>query len=363
MHNGIIDNVRRISNSEIQTYKECKRKWWLSWYRGLRFNTEAPVELKHTGDRVHRALEPWYVPEGQPQVDPREALERVIQEDRDALLELIGSEDSDPEFDSRWIKMLKANDLERIMVEGYMQWLEETGEDANLEIISSETYVEAPLHGSYAEGANEIRIVGKIDVRARYRSNGVKTFIDHKTKAAFPPLDELQRDEQMQFYELLEELVLLGEQSDERCAGALFNVLRRVKRTANARPPFYGRTFVPHNSHSRSAFLRRTRATVTDMQLTERLLDAGRHHLDVVDARPSGDCGWKCPFAAICTMFDDGSRVESLLERHYIAGDPLHYYGDLHTKRRGHDEQPAPANGVSASADHSAGSGGPQGPG
>lgn len=348
-HNGVIGNVRRISNSEIQTYKECKRKWWLSWYRGLRFASEAPVELKHTGDRVHRALEPWYVPDGQPRVDPREALERVIQEDRDVLREQLAADGSDPESHPDWIKLVKANDLERVMIAGYIQWLEETGEDENLEIIASETYVEAPLHGSYAEGATEIRLVGKIDVRGQYRSNGLRTFIDHKTKAAVPPLDELQRDEQMQFYELLEELVLLGEQSDERCAGALFNVLRRVKRTANAKPPFYSRIYVPHNSHTRSAFLRRTRNTVTEMQLTERLLDAGRHHLDVVDARPSGDCGWKCPFAGICTMFDDGSRVESLLENYYIAGDPLHYYGDLHTRTS--DEQPSPANGVPAGAD------------
>lgn len=353
MHNGIIGNVRRISNSEIQTYKRCQRQWWLAWYRGLRFATESPVELKHTGDRVHRALEPWYVPEGQPQVDPRDALERVIQEDRDALYERLGNDGwTDPENHPDWIKLVKANDLERVMVAGYIQWLEETGEDENLHIIASETYVEAPLHGSYAEGATEIRLVGKIDVRAQRRTDGARMFIDHKTKATFPPLDELQRDEQMQFYELLEELVLLGEESDERCAGALFNVLRRVKRTANAKPPFYGRTFIPHNTHTRSSFLRRTRSTVTDMQISERLLDAGRHHLDVVPPRPDGDCGWKCSFAGICTMFDDGSRVEALLENYYVAGDPLHYYGDLHT--RGSDEQHPPANGVPAGADHGA---------
>lgn len=360
-HNGIIGNVRRISNSEIQTYKECKRKWWLSWYRGLRFGFETPVEKKHTGDRVHRALEPWYVPEGQPQVDPRESIERVIQEDQEALYERLAAEGHDPHLHEDWVKLLKANDLERIMIEGYVQWLEETGEDANLKIIASETYVEATLHGSYAEGTNEIRIVGKIDTRAERRSDGKRTFIDHKTKASFPPLDELQRDEQMLFYELLESLNLHDEQSDERCEGALFNVLRRVKRTASAKPPFYGRTYIPHNSHTRASFLRRTRSTVTDMQLTERLLDAGRHHLDVVPPRPSGDCGWKCPFAGICTMFDDGSRVEDLLDHYYVAGDPLHYYGDLHTRTR--DDESTLASGVPAGTDHGPAGGGPQDPG
>jgi hypothetical protein len=349
LHNGIIDGVRRISNSEIQTYKECKRKWWLSWYRGLRFAFESPVELKHTGDRVHRALQPWYVPEGETRVDPREALEVVIQEDRDVLLERLGLDGSDPTAHDDWTKIVKANDLERVMVEGYMQWLEETGEDENLEITASETYLESTMYGSHPLGDNEVRLVAKIDVRGVRRSDRVRVFIDHKTKAAFPPYDELQRDEQMQFYLLIESLSLHDENLDQRCEGALYNVLRRVKRTARAKPPFYRRDFVPHSERTRGSFLKRVMGTVTDMLMTERLLDGGRNPQMVAYPTPSNDCSWKCPFVSICTMFDDGSRVEDLLDRYYVAGDPLHYYGDLHTaKTRTSDEQHALAGGLPA---------------
>lgn len=326
MHNGIIDGVRRISNSEIQAFKNCRRQWWLAWYRGLRFNYEAPVEKKHNGDRVHRALAPWYVPDGVQRVDPRETLESVIQEDRDALVGQLTASGQSVDESEAWIKLVKLNDLERIMVDGYMEWLEETGADEHLRIIAAETYLEVPIPGFDLD----VRAVGKIDVRAVLTSNDQRVFIDHKTADVMPKLDDLERNEQMQYYELLEYLT----PGEEACQGALYNVIRRVKRTARAKPPFYERHLITHNVHRRESFYRRTLATVREMLAVESALDMGVDPLDVITIRASRDCDWQCPFAAICTMFDDGSRVESLLENHYVAGDPLHYYGDIIEKTR-----------------------------
>lgn len=328
VHSGVVDGVRRISNSEIQSFKSCRRQWWLAWYRGLRFNYEVPIEKKHNGDRIHRALQPWYVPEGVPRVDPREALEDAIREDRGAYNEYLnasGRGDSAEDTDE-WVKLVKLNDLERIMIEGYMEWVEAEHVDENLEIVASETYLEVPIPGF----ALDVRAVGKIDVRARFISNGQRVFIDHKTADVAPKLDDLERNEQMQYYELLEYLT----PGEEACTGALYNVLRRVKRTARAKPPFYERHLITHNRHRRNAFYRRTIATVREMLAVEAALDDGVDPLDIIHMRPSRDCGWQCSFAAICTMFDDGSRVEDLLAHHYVVGDPLHYYGDIIDKTR-----------------------------
>lgn len=326
MHNGIIDGVRRISNSEIQAFKKCRRQWWLAWYRGLRFSYEAPVEKKHNGDRVHRALAPWYVPDGVQRVDPRETLEGVIQEDRDVLLGRLTASGASVDESPEWTKLVKLNDLERIMVDGYMEWLEETGADEHLEIVAAETYLEVPIPGF----GLDVRAVGKIDVRAHLTSNGHRVFIDHKTADVMPKLDDLERNEQMQYYELLEYLT----PGEEACHGALYNVLRRVKRTARAKPPFYERHLITHNVHRRATFYRRTIATIRDMLAVEAALDAGADHHDVAYLQATRDCDWQCSFAAICTMFDDGSRVEQMLEHHYVAGDPLHYYGDIIEKTR-----------------------------
>lgn len=324
-HAGITpDGLRRVSNSEIQAFKECRRKWWLVWYRGLRKVRDGLVEKRHTGDRVHRALQLWYVPAGTPRVHPSEAIERVITEDRIAFAERLRSQGWTEDIDAHpeYAKLVKANDLERIMVSGYMEWLAETGEDAHLEIVSAEEFLEAPLPEMHDDA---LRVVGKIDVRALNAVSRTKVFVDHKTKDVYPKTAELRRDEQMMHYELLEELSDPG--PDGHCEGALYNVLRRVKRSGTAKPPFYGREFIPHNTHTRAAFRRRLVSVLRDMISVESALDDGAHHLDVAYPTPSKDCDWKCPFASVCTMFDDGSYIEFYLAEHYRQDDPLHYYG------------------------------------
>lgn len=323
-HAGISDGIRRISHSEIQNFKQCRRSWWLRWYRGLRPRVESLTEKRSTGDRAHRALQGWYVPDGTPRVDPREGLEHVILEDR-ALLrdQLVASGAQVPDDHDEMKKLVKANDLERIMIQGYMEWLAETGEDAYLRVIAPEVFLETTLPEL---GDDSLHIVGKLDVRVYRVSDGRRLFIDHKTRDVAPTLDELRRDEQMLHYELLEEA---GEDGDgEPCDGALYNVLRRVKRSAQAKPPFYVRHLVTHNQHTRKAYRSRLVATVRDMIKVEEALDAGADHLDTAYPTPSRDCGWRCPFARICPMFDDGSDVERLLTDHYQSDNPLYYYGN-----------------------------------
>ena len=57
-------------------------------------------------------------------------------------------------------------------------------------------------------------------------------------------------------------------------------------------------------------------------------LDEGTHHSQVAYPTPSRDCTWKCPFFAVCPMFDDGSAVEEAIENMFDTGDPYAYYGN-----------------------------------
>ena len=325
IHAGIRDGIRYISASEIAAWKFCLRHWYLRYFLGLRPKHELPLEKRDSGTRVHLALQGWYVPEGMPQVDPREGIETAIMADRMVLSNhLLASGCYSVNDHADFIKLVKANDVERLMVSGYMEWLEETGADAYLQVIEPEAYLEAVFPELCRD---DIRIVGKLDVRVRRTSDRVRMLIDHKTRDVMPKLSELQRDEQMLFYELLEDLTSSSE--DDRCDGALYNVLRRSKRTATAKPPFYARHYIPHNTHVKRAFRRRLTATIRDMISVEDALTAGVHHLDVAYPNPGKDCEWRCTFARICTMFDDGSRVEDLLRDRYKSDDPLYYYGDL----------------------------------
>ena len=41
---------------------------------------------------------------------------------------------------------------------------------------------------------------------------------------------------------------------------------------------------------------------------------------------PRDTCTWDCDFFLVCPLFDDGSRVEDMIDRYYVKGDPLSYY-------------------------------------
>lgn len=329
-HAGSIDGILHVSNSQVQNFKECRRRWWLTWYRGLRHKTESPTGKNHSGSRFHKALEGWYVPEGAPRVDPRRGLELAIMEDQQVLHDHLVATGWDrvPSEHPDHVKLMKANDIERLMVAGYMEWLEETGADAHLRVVAAESYVEAdfePGSGPSSFG-RPVKLVGKLDVRAYHSDLNIRVFIDHKTRDVIPSAGELRRDEQMLHYDLLEELSAPDDGS--HCQGALFNVTRRVKRTARAKPPFYWRELIPHSEHVKRSFRARLTGTIRDMISVEAMLDSGIHHASVAYPTPSRDCDWKCPFANVCTMFDDGSDIERLLGDHYRVDNPMHYYGD-----------------------------------
>lgn len=310
--------VRLTSHSELRTFKECRRRWWLAWYRGLkRKEGDSPLGPAAIGSRVHRALRYMYVPNGERPIDPRQALELLIVHDWTALTQ--GGELS-LEFQRKFDQ--EAN-LERAMIGGYVQWVVETGEDADLEIIAPETYLEAELPGDF--GSQRVKLIGKLDVRARRRTDGQRVFIDHKTVGDFiQPVRMLPLDEQMLQYHLLE--FLNTDEGEERCAGALYNMLKKSKRTNRATPPFYQRVSVYHNQHELESYRTRVEGTITDMLDAEEALTQGVNPLSIAYPTPTRDCTWKCPFIQVCPMFDDGSRAEDMLDAYFVRGDTLSYY-------------------------------------
>jgi transcriptional regulator with XRE-family HTH domain len=321
------EGLRLVSNSELQTFKSCRRKWWLGWYRGLRPREESPVGPRAIGDRIHRALQLYYVPAAFQPLDPRAALERLIIEDWTKL-----TTDATPTLDLRRKFEQEAN-LERIMVEGYMEWLAETGDDGELEVIAPETYVEAELNIDELWDPDErpyerLRLIGRMDVRARRKTDGSIVFIDHKTVGSITAKTRvLPLDEQMLHYHLIESLTTDPADGQRRADGALYNMLRRVKRTPGAKPPFYARVHVPHNDHELNSYKQRVIGAVYDLAEVEQSLQrtGGKSHLTAAYPRPSQDCTW-CPFFQVCGMFDDGSRAEDMLNTYYEVGDPLEYY-------------------------------------
>lgn len=301
----------RLTNSEVKTWRRCKRKWWLGQYRGLQkrgsdFNN--PLSI---GTRVHDVLQHYYVP-GLERPDPMEYFHQTVERDVE-------------EHPAMEEAIRKEADLVQKMLDGYFVWLEETGEDSELEVISAEAEMEAPI----LDGVN---LLSKIDTRVRRLSDGKHGALEHKTVGSLTePLPMLQVDTQLLTEHLVEFLHALGEGDDpeeNRAEFVLYNMLRKVKRSATAKPPFYGREEVRHNVAELRNHWRHVVRIAEEILHTRAELDRGAYHQDVVPPNPTRDCKWDCSFRGPCLggQFDDGSDVEQYLADEYVVGDPLERY-------------------------------------
>lgn len=311
--------IRRISNSEITTYRECKRKWWLAWHRGLAPRREPVVGPLALGGRVHEALAEAYQPgNGVDWSTLRQVLDNLLEEDRRRLSSgSIFESESLLRFDSE-------AELQRVMLEGYVQWLEEEGVDDGYEVIAAEDYVEAPFNIDWA--GHVVYLIGRLDLRVRRLRDGRILFWDHKTTASSIAdlVRDLRRSTQMRMYRLIAELTITPE---ERPGGAIFSIMRKVKRTKNATPPFYHREDMDFNPHELTTFQQQLRGVIVDMADVEHELNEGESHQLHAYPNPTKDCSWKCPFYKECQMLDDGSRAEDALAANFVVKNPLSYYG------------------------------------
>jgi hypothetical protein len=313
------EEVRKFTNSELTTWKRCRRKWWLANFRHLRLKKEDGAGKAATlGTRVHLGLEVLYDPN-----DERDPLEVLVSKMEADLIEFEGQEE----------KVKKEGELAYIMVEGYLEWLAEEGADEGYETLGVEEAIEVPF-----DGIPGVSLLGKIDVRRRRIRDGALQSMDHKVVQTFNDLRMLApMKEQQIHYDLLEYLDFLErtanahangtEIDDRRTDGNILNMLRKVKRTARSTPPFYDREEVRHNIQTLQSYWYRAYAEITEILEAEKLLKEGRDPRLVVYPNPTRDCTWDCPFLPICQSFDNGENVEASIERFYEMKDPLERYG------------------------------------
>jgi hypothetical protein len=270
-----------------------------------------PKQTQYTGalalgSRIHEALDQHY----SKGIDLLEAHRLLVEKDIAALVEEY-RDTSDLEAEA---------ELGRIMLEGYLEWIEDQGIDAELEMISTEEIIEMPMFDG------EVILQGKLDMRVRRKIDGVRMFRDFKTVGgSFADFaNQAQMNEQILTYMLLEHAQNVD--PSERSEGGIFTMLKKVKRTANAKPPFYEQMEVRHNVFTMRAFWQRIHGTITDLMNVKKSLDAGADPNFVAYPRPGKDCKWKCQFYTICPLIDDGSSAEAAIADMYEVSDPYGYY-------------------------------------
>lgn len=310
----------KVANSELQTFKRCKRKWWLAYYRQLRLRREGVGPLS-IGNMVHHPLEMYY---SQPVRDPETF------DWQTPLAAHYQNRLAHPEFPHDKAPEMQADyELASIMLKGYFEWLTEDGMDSDIEIISAEREVEVFLDTILGV---TVHLIAKLDTEVRLKSNGWRSFMDHKSVANVKDLPKvIELNEQLRTYGLIQRLEAQQKQTGEVqfAHGGMLNQLRKVKRTTKSNPPYYDRAGVNHNDQVYRTFYTRVWGEVHDLLTLRANLDAGLDHQQVAYPTPSWTCDWECPFKLICPRFDDGSDVEVVIADQYEQHDPLARYTEV----------------------------------
>lgn len=314
---GINPDKISISNSEIQTFKSCRRRWYLNYYLGLQEKEKTHIGPLTLGSRLHNALENYYNDETG-KLDLVDEYNRLQRIDAKAFRNSKEFDDADAVK-----KFQEESELGRIMMEGYLEWLDEEDVDSDIEFVSQEEQLRYTLPHD-----DRVEIIGKIDARVKRRSDGSLADLDFKSAASSNFTNYLKYvafSEQLKHYNLLEMLTNPGQRVD----GGRYRVLKKVKRSSSAKPPFYLDVDIRFNKKEMKSFWMRLMGTLKDLMAVRDGLDSGED--DRFLAYPTQKMDWvcgTCPFSKMCVMMDDGSDFEGYAMANYQQFDPNDRYND-----------------------------------
>lgn len=287
---------RRIRYSEIKSWQQCRRQWRWGYQMGLDRVSEAP-DTSDVGSLCHEALESYYLGS----TDPG-ALIRARRSER--------TEQGGGALDKKWSDTFT---LAEIMVDGYVEWVESEGIDADYRVLAAEQRIEVPF-GTVR--GDHVVLTGQLDLQVEHTPSGLRYLRDFKSVQS---LDQAGRQLQMDS-QLLTYAVMLRMQ-DIRIAGAEHMMLRRVKRSATATPPFYGVAQVAFSETQLRNHWTHLNALLHDIVGAYQSLEASADPHAVCPPNPGRDCTWRCSAPGIdgCLMEDDGANVSGFVQAMFIT--------------------------------------------
>lgn len=275
-----------IRMSDMQSFMDCPRQWYLTRYRGLT-SPEKPGLYAPTsrdiGSTVDLAMRGYYW-DGK---DPSSTI-RALAEERSF---------SEEETHPGWADVYATSAR---MMEGYLEWLADTGSDHGEVTVGVELELEAEIIPG-------VFIHGHLD-RLVFDTN-FDDFIVDDTKT----VDQIPKSELFDInFQLLTYIWLLRKIGIEASRGR-HTYLRRVKRTGRANPPFYARSDIFVNDVQMANHEEHLKV------LVHRIVDA-TYCLNCSPGTPeeSGlyphvtrDCEWKCPVKSVCVSMSSDTREVS----------------------------------------------------
>lgn len=306
------EDVWVVSNSEMESYHDCKRKWMLQYHLRWALATEEvdKTKFRDIGTVVHAALE-RYIETGMNQEAALVYLQNLRFDAEAACAD---------QHEARFVG-LKVYDTAEAMVSGYFDWEAETGINDGITFTAVEHEVTAPT------GVEGVWFRGKVDHEIEH--DGLHFVGDFKTS------QDIERPIKVSNLGIPQSLSYVWASQkmfpDKLYAGAYWTIIRTTKRGKTSKPPYYARHLVRISDHDIAAHERHMDGQLQDMLRTKQALEAGADHNQVAYPRRSQDCLWKCPFERICLGVSTHIDVQNLEDFGYYHYDPNARYSETDT--------------------------------
>ena len=298
--------MRFTSYSELQLFSQCKRSWHLKYVRRLQPRKDPHRISLDVGTLFHTAMRQYYDPE----TSNRDFSDVTAFADAEKALDTIESIDDEEHIE----KVIKTA---REMFKNYILWLDSAEEDRDrrVEVVAVERKLEVrDIYKFFGFPVpHQWGVIGFIDMLARDKVTGMPLLFEHKTTQATQEtwtgntLFDLRW--QAKWYVLM--LMALGE--SDGAIDIVFNVVRRIQITRNAKPPLAWRYQFMLGKKELDLAKRIFSLRISQLAKFDR---AVRNDATLAIPQPSFACG-NCDFRPVCPSFDDGSDYERLIEDWY----------------------------------------------
>lgn len=295
-----------IRQSEFTAAQRCPRKHHLQYTRGLTpltdpgFRRQPASGQRDAGSAAHAGLE--VIHKGGSLDEALTAVTAYVDEVRS--IRLVGdlpelSKADDPEW---WA----VDRLARTMVEGYVEWLAETGFDAGFETLAVEWEWDQEIPGT-----GGLRAYGKVDLVGFDHVRQGVVVDDNKSVTSFSQTP-MPVDFQLRTYAWAWWMA-----TGDAPVRAGHRMLRRVLRTAKSKPPYF--MYAPIHLDEQILVKHGQVLAVRALDIQTKRLYGGNIEHPALYPVPTKDCSWDCDFTSVCPMVDEGDDWEDLLDRHFIV--------------------------------------------
>lgn len=314
--------IRYVRNSESELWRQCRLKWYLSYYRG--FLSAGVVPNFWLGTFVHYVLSEWHLGNV---TDPEHLFwwitEEWFAEHQSETIVLSGEELDFDEYE----ELYKYQAMGMAMVSGYVEWANRP-ENQDFDVIDSELAYFVPMKDN---DGRPFTIVARFDLLIE-NSEGIRVR-DFKTAKDFRDKKSVHTYNQFRRYPWL--IKVAHPEWEDEIAGAEWVGLRKIIPSGRSKPPYYDRQPIDLTPEELDQTGREMVAEVTEMLRTEQWLDDDGPVRSVIYPNPTFDCTWKCEYFknGLCRTWRAGQDVTEAGKIHGTWGnDPYAEYKEDDTK-------------------------------